>query len=259
MKVSKRLMDMPFSPVRKLNPYADIAKKKGLKVYQLQIGQPDIETPDTFFDGVENFKESVLAYSNSQGLDVLIESFIKYYKSINMNFDKNEIMITNGGSEALYFAMMAICEEGDNILLPEPYYTNYNSFVLLADIKKNTFETKAEYGFHLPEKSKIVSKINERTNAILVSNPGNPTGVVYTKEEIRMLCDIAKEYDLYFISDEVYREFVYDGLEFTSPLYMDDMLDRVILIDSVSKRYSACGARIGLIASKNDELPSGED
>jgi aspartate aminotransferase len=254
MKLSKRLSDMQASPVRKLNSYLDIAKSKGLQVYQLQIGQPDIETPKTFFEGLKNFDDAVLKYSNSQGVDELIDSFIAYYKGINMEFDKNQILITNGGSEALYFAMMAICDVGDNIICPEPYYTNYNSFADLAGINIIAFETKAEEGFHLPLKNKITEKINSRTRGILFSNPSNPTGVVYTKEELRLLCEIAVEHDLYIISDEVYREFVYDDLEYFSPLYWNDMWDRIILIDSISKRYSACGARIGLIASKNNEL-----
>lgn len=256
MNISERLLDMQFSPVRKFVTYGEIAKNKGLKVYQLQIGQPDIETPKTFFDGIKNFKDSVLKYSNSQGIDEILESFMAYYRGINIKFKKNQLMITNGGSEALYFTFMAICDLGDNIISPEPFYSNYKSFAKLAGIDIISFVTKAENGFHLPERNKIVEKINSKTRAILISNPSNPTGAVYTKEELRMLCDIAKEYDLYLISDEVYREFVYDNLEYFSPLYWEDMLNRIILIDSISKRYSACGARIGLIASKNDNLMS---
>lgn len=256
MKLSNRVQNMKFSPVRKLAPFAEAAKRKGIKVYHLQIGQPDIETPYTFFQGIENFKEKVLKYANSQGIDDLIDSFIKYYKEWNIDFERNQIMVTNGGSEALLFAMMAICDPGDEIIIPEPFYTNYNSFIDLSGTKIVPFLTKAEEGFHLPAKEEIVSKITERTKAILISNPGNPTGVVYTYDEIRMLADIAKEYDIYIIADEVYREFIYDNLQFTSALFMTDILDRVILIDSISKRYSACGARIGLIASKNDELMS---
>lgn len=256
MKLSNRVQKMKFSPVRKLAPFAEAAKRKGIKVYHLQIGQPDIETPYTFFQGIDNFKEKVLKYANSQGIDDLIDSFIKYYKEWNIDFERNQIMVTNGGSEALLFAMMAICDPGDEIIIPEPFYTNYNSFIDLSGTKIVPFLTKAEEGFHLPAKEEIASKITERTKAILISNPGNPTGVVYTYDEIRMLADIAKEYDIYIIADEVYREFIYDNLQFTSALFMTDILDRVILIDSISKRYSACGARIGLIASKNDELMS---
>jgi aspartate aminotransferase len=254
MNISKRILDMQFSPIRKLTPFAETAKKKGVKVYHLNIGQPDIATPTSFYEGLNNFDETVLKYANSQGIDVLIESFIKYYKEWNIDFEKNQLLVTNGGSEAILFALMAICDVGDEIIIPEPFYTNYNGFSEAAGVNVVPFITKAEEGFHLPSKETIVSKITNKTRAILVSNPGNPTGVVYTYDEIRMLADIAKENDLYIIADEVYREFVYDNLKFTSALYMDDVLDRVILIDSISKRYSACGARIGLVASKNNEL-----
>ncbi|WP_138205848.1 pyridoxal phosphate-dependent aminotransferase [Haloimpatiens lingqiaonensis] len=254
MKLSNRVQKMQFSPIRKLAPYADAAKKNGMKVYHLNIGQPDIETPDTFFQGMNNFKESVLKYTNSQGMEELINSFIAYYKQWNIEFEKDEIMITNGGSEAIMFALMAICDVGDEVVIPEPFYTNYNGFSDVAGVNVISFTTKAEDGFHLPSKEEILSKITDKTRAILVSNPGNPTGVVYTEEEIRMLADIVKEKDLYLIADEVYREFVYDNLKYTSALYMKDVLDRIILIDSISKRYSACGARIGLVASKNKDL-----
>ena len=254
MKVSRRISDMQFSPIRKLAPYAEEAKKKGIKVYHLNIGQPDIATPDTFFEAISDFKESVLKYADSHGVSALIDSFIKYYKEWDIEFEKNEIMVTNGGSEAILFALMAVCDVGDEVIIPEPFYTNYNGFADIAGVNVVPFLTKAEDGFHLPKKEEIVNKITDKTRAVLVSNPGNPTGVVYTYEEIRMLSDIAKEHNIYIIADEVYREFVYDNLEYTSALYMTDVLDRVILIDSISKRYSACGARIGLIASKNKDL-----
>lgn len=254
MKLSNRVQNMQFSPIRKLTPISNEIKKQGVKVYHLNIGQPDIKTPDTFFDGINNFKDSVLKYTDSQGMSDLIDSFIKYYKEWDINFEKGDIMITNGGSEAIMFTLMAICDVGDEIIIPEPFYTNYNGFSDVAGVKVASFETKAEDGFHLPCKEKIVSKITDKTRAILISNPGNPTGVVYSYDEIRMLSDIAKEYNIYLIADEVYREFVYDNLKYTSALYMKDILDRVILIDSVSKRYSACGARIGLVASKNKDL-----
>jgi aspartate aminotransferase len=187
-------------------------------------------------------------------MNPLISSFIKYYKKWNFEFESDEIMVTNGGSEAIMFALMAICDVGDEVIIPEPFYTNYNGFAEVAGAKVVPFITKAEDGFHLPSKEVITSKITDRTRAILVSNPGNPTGVVYTYDEIRMLGDIAKEYNLYLIADEVYREFVYDNLKYTSALSLNDILDRIIVIDSISKRYSACGARIGMVASKNKEL-----
>lgn len=254
MKVSDRISKMQFSPIRKLTPYCEEAESRGIKVYHLNIGQPDIFTPETFNQGIKNYKDKVLKYVSSTGINELIESFIKYYKEWNIEFDKNEMLITNGGSEAILFAVMSITDPGDNILIPEPFYTNYNSFLELASVKVNPFITKAEDGFHLPKKDIILDKINDRTKAILITNPGNPTGTVFTYKEIEMLCQIALEKNLYIISDEVYREFVYDNLKYTSPLFFENVRDRVILIDSISKRYSACGARIGLLASKNDEV-----
>ncbi|MBU5590682.1 pyridoxal phosphate-dependent aminotransferase [Clostridium sp. MSJ-4] len=254
MNFSKRIQSMQFSPIRKLTPYAEEAKSKGKHVFPLNIGQPDIKTPETFFESISKFKETVLKYTNSQGMDGLINSFISYYNEWNISFEKDEILVTNGGSEALLFAIMAICDCEDEIIIPEPFYTNYNGFSEAAGVNVVPFLTKAEDGFHLPNKETILEKITNKTRAILISNPGNPTGVVYTYDEIRMLADIAKEKDIFLIADEVYREFIYDNLEYTSVLYMEDILDRVILVDSISKRYSACGARIGLVASKNKDL-----
>lgn len=254
MELSKRISEMQFSPIRKLAPYAVQAKTRGVKVIHLNIGQPDIKTPKLFEEGIKNYHEDVLAYSASQGIDPLLDSFISYYKKWDINFEKDELLTTNGGSEAIMFALMTICDPGDNVLAPEPFYTNYNGFAEVAGAKVQPFLTKAENGFHLPPKEEIVSKINSKTKAILVCNPGNPTGVVYSAQELRVIADIAKENNLYIIADEIYREFVYDDLKFTSMMYLEDVADRVILIDSISKRYSACGARIGLMASKNKEL-----
>ncbi|MGH4052762.1 MAG: pyridoxal phosphate-dependent aminotransferase [Clostridium sp.] len=254
MKLSNRIEAMQFSPIRKLVPFAKEAKKRGVSVYHLNIGQPDIRTPNTFILGINQYNAKVLEYGNSQGKDKLLKSFLKYYKEWGINFVKADIMITNGGSEAIMFALMAICDLGDEIIIPEPFYTNYTGFADMASVKIVPFITKAEEGFHLPSKDIITSKITSKTRAIMVSNPGNPTGVVYTQEEIRMLADIAKENNIFLIADEVYREFVYDNLKYTSALYMTDALQNIILIDSISKRYSACGARIGLVASKNKSL-----
>ncbi|WP_346928562.1 pyridoxal phosphate-dependent aminotransferase [Clostridium sp.] len=256
MDFSKRILAMGYSPIRKLAPYGAEATRKGVKIYHLNIGQPDIETPKEFMEGVNNYKDDVLKYAQSQGIDEAINSFIKYYKEWNIDFESNEILITNGGSEAISLALTAICDVDDEVIIPEPFYTNYSGFAQGAGVKVVPFITKAEEGFHLPAKEVIKSKITSKTKAIMVSNPGNPTGVVYTEDEIRMLADICKENNLFLIADEVYREFVYDGLKYTSALYMEDIKDRVILIDSISKRYSACGARIGLVASKNKELIS---
>lgn len=254
MKFSERISKMQFSPIRKLAPYAAEAKKKGIHVYHLNIGQPDIKTPECFTEGIKSFNENVLKYTDSQGMDPLLESFIKYYKQWDIDFDKDELLITNGGSEAIQLSLMALCDVGDEIIIPEPFYTNYNGFAQSAGVEVVPFLTKAEDGFHLPKKEEILNKITDKTRAILVSNPGNPTGVVYSYEELRMLADIVKEKDLFLIADEVYREFVYDNLKYTSAMYLEDIRERLIIIDSVSKRYSACGARIGVIASKNKEL-----
>ena len=254
MKFSKRLSSMQESPIRKLAPFATAAKAEGVEVYHLNIGQPDIITPVGFFDAVENFDNKVLEYAGSQGIPELIEAIRKYYTTYNMEFAPEDIIITNGGSEALLFTFMAVCDPGDNILVPEPFYTNYNGFAQCLNVEVKSVTTLAENGFHLPSKEEILAKINDKTSAILIVNPGNPTGCVYTKEEVQMIADIAKEKDLWIIADEVYREFVYEGLEYTSFGNIKEVEDRVVIIDSVSKRYSACGARIGSITCKNKKL-----
>ena len=254
MKFSKRLSSMQESPIRKLAPFATAAKAEGVEVYHLNIGQPDIITPVGFFDAVENFDNKVLEYAGSQGIPELIEAIRKYYTTYNMEFAPEDIIITNGGSEALLFTFMAVCDPGDNILVPEPFYTNYNGFAQCLNVEVKSVTTFAENGFHLPSKEEILAKINDKTSAILIVNPGNPTGCVYTKEEVQMIADIAKEKDLWIIADEVYREFVYEGLEYTSFGNIKEVEDRVVIIDSVSKRYSACGARIGSITCKNKKL-----
>ncbi|QSX05370.1 pyridoxal phosphate-dependent aminotransferase [Sedimentibacter sp. zth1] len=254
MKYSNRINEMQLSPIRKLVPIAESAKKQGKKVYHLNIGQPDIETPKEFFEAIKNYDQKVLAYAFSQGLPVLIDSFIKYYKSFGVEYDKDEILITNGGSEAIQFTLVATCDNGDEILVPEPFYTNYNSFGKYAGVKVVPITTKAENGFKLPSKEEIVSKITNKTKAIMLSNPGNPTGAIYSKEQVEMVKQIAIENNLYIIADEVYREFVYDGMDYVSFSQLEGIDDRLILTDSISKRYSACGARIGCIVCKNKEL-----
>lgn len=254
MRYSERIATMQSSPIRKLAPIASSAKAKGIKIYHLNIGQPDIKTPKVFFEAVKNFNNEVLEYAVSPGLPELISSLQQYYTTYNMDFESDEILVTNGGSEALLFALMATCDPKDNILVPEPFYSNYNGFSQSINVNITPITTKAEEGFHLPSKEKIQSLITSKTRAILISNPGNPTGTVYTKKELYMISKIAKENDLWIISDEVYREFVYDGLEYTSFGNIKEVEDRVIIIDSVSKRYSACGARIGSIASKDKTL-----
>lgn len=254
MRYSERITTMQSSPIRKLAHIASSAKAKGIKIYHLNIGQPDIKTPKVFFEAVKNFNNEVLEYAVSPGLPELISSLQQYYTTYNMDFESDEILVTNGGSEALLFALMATCDPKDNILVPEPFYSNYNGFSQSINVNITPITTKAEEGFHLPSKEKIQSLITSKTKAILISNPGNPTGTVYTKKGLYMISEIAKENDLWIISDEVYREFVYDGLEYTSFGNIKEVEDRVIIIDSVSKRYSACGARIGSIASKDKTL-----
>ncbi len=254
MEFSERIKTMQASPIRKLIPYADAAKEKGKTVFHLNIGQPDIVTPPGFLEAIRNFSQEVIAYSNSQGNKELIDAIRNYYKSYDMDFEKEHVIVTNGGSEALLFSMMAICDPGDEVMIPEPFYANYNAFASSINVKIAPITTKAEEGFHLPPKEEIKKLIKPDTKAILLSNPGNPTGVIYTTDEMNMIADLALENDLYIITDEVYREFVYDDLEYTSFGHLERVQDRVIIIDSVSKRYSACGARIGCIVSKNSDL-----
>ena len=256
MKLSNRIEALPYSAIRKLTPYADKAKKAGKKIYHLNIGAPDVKTPDLFLDAIKNLDLDVLTYAPSKGLPELIEATSKYYKSWGMDFDPEDIVVTTGGSEALLFAILAITDEGDEILTCEPFYANYNSFSYETGIKMNSFSSSVQDGFHLPNKETIEKAITPKTKAILLSNPCNPTGTVYNKEELRMVADIAKAHDLFILSDEVYREFTFDGAEFVSFATFEDVKDRVIVLDSISKRFSACGARIGTIASKNKEIMS---
>lgn len=246
---------MQYSPVRKLVPLADKARKEGVTVYGFHIGQPDVKTPDSFFNGVANYQEKIVKYTNSQGLPELVDAFYESYAKSGINLQKDDIVITNGGSEALQFAITVICNESDEVLVPEPYYSNYDSFLRIADAKLVPIETKLEDGYRLPKKGEITKLINSKTRAILFSNPCNPTGVVLNDEEIEMLKQIALEYDLYLISDEVYKQFIYDkSCKFTSIMNVEGIEDRAILVDSISKHYSACGARIGVVASRNKEF-----
>ena len=246
---------MQYSPVRKFVPLADKARENGVKIYEFHIGQPDVKTPDSFFNGLIRYQEKIVKYANSQGLNNLLEAFSEYYSRYNLNISKDEIIITNGGSEALQFAMNAICNPGDEVLVPEPYYSNYDSFLRVAGANLVPIITKIEEGYRLPKYEDMVKLITPKTKAILFSNPCNPTGVVLSEREIEDIKRLAKEHDIFIISDEVYRQFIYDDeTKFKSFLTFDDLSDRIILIDSISKHYSACGARIGVIASKNKEL-----
>ncbi|MGP1493990.1 MAG: pyridoxal phosphate-dependent aminotransferase [Streptobacillus sp.] len=255
MKLSDRVLNMQYSPVRKFVPLADEARKNGVKIYEFHIGQPDVKTPDSFFNGLIRYQEKIVKYANSQGLNNLLEAFSEYYSRYNLNISKDEIIITNGGSEALQFAMNAICNPGDEVLVPEPYYSNYDSFLRIAGANLIPIVTKIEEGYRLPKYEDMERLITPKTKAILFSNPCNPTGVVLSEREIEDIKRLAKEHNIFIISDEVYRQFIYDDkTNFKSFLTFDDLSDRIILIDSISKHYSACGARIGVIASKNKEL-----
>ena len=245
---------MPESPIRKLVPYAEKAKKRGVYVYHLNIGQPDIETPKVFMEAINNYDTRVIKYSFSQGEPTLINSIRDYFKRDGIIFDEDEVLITNGGSEALTFTTIAICNPGDEILVPEPFYTNYNGFTGEVNVNIKPITTHAKDGFHLPSKEEIVKLITPRTKAILFSNPGNPTGTILRLDEMEMIAEIANEFDLFIISDEVYRGFAFDGLKGISMGSIKSVQNRTVIIESVSKRYSACGARIGSIQSKNKEL-----
>jgi aspartate aminotransferase len=245
---------MQESPIRKLVPLAEQAKKRGLEVIHMNIGQPDIQTPKAFKQAINDFDMDVIAYSFSQGDPALIRAISEYYRRYGMEYEEDEILITNGGSEALIFAIYAVADAGDEILVPEPFYTNYNGFSKPANVNVVPITTKSEEAFCLPAKEEIEKLITDKTKAILFSNPGNPTGAIYGPDELKVLAEIARKHELYLIADEVYREFVYDGMEYISMGNIEGVQDRVIIVDSISKRFSACGARIGSLASKNKEL-----
>jgi len=245
---------MPESPIRKLVPFAENAKAKGVKVHHLNIGQPDIETPAVALDAVKNFKDEVVVYSHSAGNISLRRKLSEYYKTVNINLDPEEIIVGAGASEALLFAFQSIMDPDDEVIIPEPFYANYNGFAKNAGINVTPIFSSIETGFALPPIEEFERNITDKTKAILVCNPNNPTGYLYSKEELETLRDIVKKHNLFLIADEVYREFTYDGKVHYSAMYLEGIEDNVILIDSVSKRYSACGARIGWMASKNKEL-----
>lgn len=255
-KISQKAMNMPASPIRKLVPYADAAKKKGIKIYHLNIGQPDIETPEVMMNAIKSTTIKVVEYSHSAGNESYRIKLANYYQKFNINVSANDIMITNGGSEALSFAFMTCFEKGDEVIIPEPFYANYNGFATAADVTIKPIKSTIETGFALPAISEFEKIITPKTKGIMICNPGNPTGYLYSKAELEQLRDLVKKYDLYLLSDEVYREFCYDGKEYVSVMHLDGIDNNVILLDSISKRYSACGARIGALISKNKEFMS---
>ncbi|RKS43394.1 aspartate aminotransferase [Gillisia mitskevichiae] len=255
-KISVKGNSMPESPIRKLVPFAEAAIKKGRKIYQLNIGQPDIKTPKVALDAVRNHTIEVLSYSHSAGFEGYRNKLANYYKNHDIPVNGEEIIITTGGSEALLFAMGSIADTGDEIIIPEPFYANYNGFATASGINIVPVESKIETNFALPPIADFEKLITSKTKAILICNPGNPTGYLYTKEEIDQLAEIAIKHDIFLVADEVYREFAYDGVKHHSVMSIDKLKDHAIMIDSVSKRYSMCGARIGCLVSKNKEVIS---
>ena len=252
--VSTKGLHMPASPIRKLVPFAEAAKKQGRKIYHLNIGQPDIETPATLLNAVKNADIKVLEYSHSAGIESYRRKLAGYYGSFHINVDYNDIIITTGGSEAIEIAMMTCFNPGDEIIIPEPFYANYNGFSCAADVKVVPVKSFIETGFALPPIAEFEKHITPKTKGIMICNPGNPTGYLYSREELELLKQLVLKYDLFLLSDEVYREFCYDGKEYVSVMHLEGIGNNVVLLDSISKRYSACGARIGAMISRNKEV-----
>ena len=253
-QISQRGSLMPASPIRKLVPLADDAKARGIHVYHLNIGQPDLPTPQAAIDAIRNIDRAVLEYSPSQGYRSYREKLVGYYAKYNINLTADDIIITTGGSEAVLFSFLACLNPGDEIIMPDPFYANYQAFAISAGAVIRTIPTTIEEGFCLPKVERFEELINERTKAIMICNPNNPTGYLYTRREMNQIRDLVKKYDLYLFSDEVYREFIYTGSPYISACHLEGIEDNVVLIDSVSKRYSECGIRIGALITKNEQL-----
>ena len=252
--ISQKGLSMPESPIRKLVPYAESAKKKGRTVYHLNIGQPDIQTPKVALDAVHNFSKDVVEYSHSAGFESYRKGLAAYYQQLGVDVSHHDLMITTGGSEALLFALNSCLDSNDEIIIPEPFYANYNGFSISAGVKVRPITTNINDGFALPKIEEFEKLINNNTKGILICNPGNPTGYLYSKEELETLKDIVIKHNLFLFSDEVYREFVYDGFQHHSVLNIDGLENHSVVIDSTSKRYSMCGIRVGCIVSKNKEV-----
>ena len=252
--ISERAIEMPQSPIRKLAPLATEAEARGTKIYHLNIGQPDLKTPEVGLEVLRHIDRSVLEYSPSQGFLSYREKLVKYYAHYDIELSVDDIIITTGGSEAVLFAFLSCLNPGDEIIVPEPAYANYMAFAISAGAKIRTVATTIEEGFSLPKVEKFEELINEHTRAILICNPNNPTGYLYTRREMNQIRDLVKKYDLYLFSDEVYREFIYTGSPYISACHLEGVEQNVVLIDSVSKRYSECGIRVGALISKNEEV-----
>lgn len=254
MKISRRGQDIQESPIRKLKPLADQAIAEGVHVYFINIGQPDIPTPQPVWNAVRSFDEEVLSYGPAQGFLDLRQAMADYFCAYNIPLNSENVIITTGGSEAIHFAISAVADSGTEIIIPEPFYTNYNGYAAFADVKIVPLTLSVKEGFRLPAKEVIEAKITPQTRAILLNSPSNPTGVVYTPEELERVVDVVKTHDLFLIGDEVYKEFVYDGRTHKSVLEYTDIQDRVIIVDSISKRFSCCGARIGAVVTRNPDI-----
>ncbi|MFB0564766.1 MAG: pyridoxal phosphate-dependent aminotransferase [Candidatus Aminicenantaceae bacterium] len=254
MEISRRGLEIQPSPIRKLKPYADKAKERGIHVYFLNIGQPDIPTPKPVLDAIHNYEEKVLSYGPAQGFLELRQAIADYFNKYQISLDAENIVITIGGSEAIHFSFSAIADPGQEIIIPEPYYTNYNGYATFADVKIVPLTLRVEDGFRLPTREEIEARITSKTRALLICSPNNPTGTVYSPEEIERIISVATKYDLFLIGDEVYKEFVYDGGTHKSILEYEEVKERVIVVDSISKRFSCCGARIGAVITWNEEI-----
>lgn len=252
--ISDKARQMPESPIRKLVPYAEKAKAAGKEVFHLNIGQPDIETPALALDAIKNINHKVIEYSHSAGFQSYRDNLANYYQNAGIDVNSEDIIITTGGSEALAFGFMSTCDFDDEVIIPEPFYANYNGFAVAAGLNVVPVTASIENGFALPPVEEFEKKITSKTKAIVICNPGNPTGYLYSKEELQKLRDIVKKHNLFLFADEVYREFCYDGAKPFSVMNLEGIEDNVIMIDSVSKRYSMCGARIGAMVSKNKEV-----
>ncbi|MBL4675628.1 MAG: pyridoxal phosphate-dependent aminotransferase [Mucilaginibacter sp.] len=255
-KISQKGHHMPASPIRKLTPFADKAKTDGKKVYHLNIGQPDIETPEGMLNAIKNIDFKVWAYTPSEGTLSYRKKLVEYYNKLGYNITPDNIIVTTGGSEAITIAMMTCLDEGDEVIIPEPFYANYNGFANQTDIVVKPILSYIENGFALPPIAEFEKVITKKTKAIIICNPNNPTGYLYSREELEALKALCLKYDLYLFSDEAYREFCYDGRTFTSPMHLDGLDENVVVMDTVSKRYSACGARLGCLITKNKEVIS---
>lgn len=254
MNISKRGQEIQPSPIRKLKPYADRAQEQGIHVYFLNIGQPDIPTPQPVLEAFRDYDEKVLSYGPAQGFLELREAIADYFNFYNIHLNSENVIITIGGSEAIHFSFCVVADPGHEIIIPEPFYTNYNGYAAFADVEISPLTLSVEDGFRLPPIEEIEKRITPKTRAILICSPNNPTGTVYSEEELERVVSLAKKHDLFLIGDEVYKEFVYDGERHKSILEYDEVKDRVLVVDSISKRFSCCGARIGAVVTRNDEL-----